>query len=288
MARAATNIADTITDEVIEQYSTDGVVCLRGVISEDWIELLRDGVEHNLTHPSSRGRVWYSDDDGQRSLYDSQVWQDIEQYERFVLESPMAEIAGRLMRASAVNFFFDAIFCRTAGTQFRTPFHQDEPYWSVDGFDTCSAWMPLVEVEKRSALEFVRGSHRWNRRFRQTNFGALTGDERDQVVHDDAPGEPFPDIEGNRTDFDLVSWDMSPGDVAVFNARMIHGGSGNLRADRDLRVFNTQWLGDDVRVLFRPEGMDPDHSAVMTELGLAPGDRISGSLYPQVWERSAE
>jgi len=280
-------IADVITDEMIEQYLTDGVVCVKGVIEPEWIELLRGGVEHNIANPSSRGRVWFSNDDGEASLYDSQVWQDIDAYRRFVLESPMAEIAGRLMNVSGVNFFFDAIFARTTGTQFRTPFHQDEPYWSVAGFDTCSAWMPLVEVEKRSALEFVRGSHRWNRRFRQTNFGALTGDARDQVVHDDVEGEPFPDIEADRESFDIVSWDMSPGDVAVFNARMIHGGSGNLRADRDLRVFNTQWLGDDVRVIFRPEGMDPDHREVMTEMGLAPGDRIGGPLYPRVWERAA-
>mgnify|MGYP005715063503 CR=1 FL=1 len=44
--------------------------------------------------------------------------------------------------------------------------------------------MPLVPVAKRSALEFVKGSHAWDVRYAQTNFGALTGDERDQVVYD--------------------------------------------------------------------------------------------------------
>ena len=121
----------------------------------------------------------------------------------------------------------------------------------------------------------------------QTNFGALTGDERDQVVYDQVEDnlEPFPDIEGNREQYEILSWDMEPGDVAIFNARMIHGGSGLLHPDRDLKVFNTQWLGDDVRVMFRPEGMDPDHSQVMTEHGLAPGDRVGGPLYPELWRR---
>ena len=32
-------------------------------------------------------------------------------------------------------------------------------------------------------------------------------------------------------------------------------------------------------------GMDPDHSAVMTEFGLMPGDRPGTGLYPQVWAR---
>ncbi len=275
---------DTVPFEDTVRFATDGVVCLRQVIDRHWIEQLRIGVERNLAQPSDRSRLWHRDGDGRTSSYDSQVWQQIPEYRRFVFESPMAAIAGRLLGATAVNFFFDAIFVRSAGSRFRTPFHQDEPYWSVEGFDTCSAWMPLVPVERKSALEFVRGSHRWTTRFRQTNFGAMTGDERDQVDFG-LDAEPFPDIEGQRRRYDIVSWDMEPGDVAAFNARIIHGGSGNLAPDRELRVFNTQWLGDDVRVVFRPEGMDPDHSAAMTAAGLRPGDRIGTDLYPEVWRR---
>ena len=55
--------------------------------------------------------------------------------------------------------------------------------------------------------------------------------------------------------------------------------SGNLADDRELKVFNTQWLGVDVRVCFRPEGMDPDHSELMQGLGLKPGQRIGTDTY---------
>jgi ectoine hydroxylase-related dioxygenase (phytanoyl-CoA dioxygenase family) len=275
-----------VTDAVVDEYSRDGVVCLRGAIESRWIDLLRAGVERNIAAPGERGRVWSNDGDGQAMRYDSQSWLRVPEYKSFILESPMAEIAGRVMAASAVNFFFDALFHRTAGNQFRTPFHQDEPFWSVEGFDTCSAWMPLVPVAKQSALECVAGSHRWNERYLQTNFGELTGDPRDQVVYTDAEDRvPFPDIEGERERYDIRSWDMEPGDVVLFNGRTIHGGSGNLAEGRELRVFNTKWLGDDVRVIFREEGMDPDHSAVMTAAGLAPGDRVSDPLYPEVWRR---
>ena len=283
-----TDGAAVITDQHVADFARDGVVCLRQVIGADWIESLRAGVDKNIAQPSTRGRVWDRDASGRVTFYDSQVWRDIAEYRDFVEHSPMAEIAGRIMDVEAVNFFFDAIFTRSSGSQFRTPFHQDEPYWSVDGFDTCSAWMPLVAVEKRSALEFVRGSHAWGHRYAQFNFAALTGDERDQVSYDEIDDDglvPFPDIEGNRADYEILSWDMEPGDVAIFNARIIHGGSGLLRPDRDLKVFNTQWLGDDVRVCFRPEGMDPDHRQVITEQGLRPGDRVGGPLYPELWRR---
>ena len=284
--RLKLTVHQSVTQETIDTYSRDGVVMLKGAISQEWIETLRRGIELNIATPSRRSRLWNRDAEGRTTFYDSQVWNQIPEYKDFVLNSPMAEIAGRVMDVSGVNFFFDAVFVRTPGVKFRTPFHQDEPFWSVIGFDTSSVWTPLVPVAKTSALEFVSGSHRWPEQFAQVNFGALTKDDRDQVTYGaDQDVVPLPDIEGNRDQYDILSWDMEPGDIAVFNARIVHGGSGNLDDDRDLKVFNTQWLGDDVRVFFREEGMDPDHSAEMTEVGLAPGDKIGTSLYPRVWER---
>ena len=51
--------------------------------------------------------------------------------------------------------------------------------------------------------------------------------------------------------------------------------------DKDLRVFNTQWLGDDVRVNFRSYGMDPDHSIKMKKFGMTSGDRVDSRVYPE-------
>lgn len=274
----------SISADVVAQFARDGVVCLRSVVAPHWLDELERGMQRHLAAPTPRARIWDRDAEGRTCFYDSQAWTSVPEYRSFIETSGIAEVAGRVMGVDAVTFYFDAVFVRTPGNQFRTPFHQDEPYWSVEGFDTCSIWMPLVPVARNSALEFVRGSHRWSTDFAQTNFGALTNDERDQVVHAD-DRVPFPDIEGNRSDYDIAGWAMEPGDIVVFNARTVHGGSGNLGPDRDLRVFNTKWLGDTVRVCFRPEGMDPDHSGVMAEHGLAHGDRLGGPLYPELWRR---
>ena len=62
-----------------------------------------------------RGRVWNRDEHGRVTFYDSQVWQEIPEYRDFVENSPMAELAGRVMNVEAVNFFFDAIFTAAPG-----------------------------------------------------------------------------------------------------------------------------------------------------------------------------
>ena len=272
-----------ISDEERLGFLRDGVICLRSVFNDEWIELLMAGLQKNLDAPGARTRIWDRTDDGRFFLYDSDNWQQIREYENFVYKSPCAQIAAELLESETVNFFFEAVFIRSCGVTFPTPWHQDEPYWSVEGMDTVSIWMPLVPVERQSALAFVPGSHRWPIRFRQADFAVLNPDGQkgvDTVEFEGDDWEPFPDIESNRDKYEVVSWEMAPGDCVAFNGRIIHGGSGALSSDRELRVFNTQWLGDDVQVRFKPHGMDPDHSDKMRLGGMQTGDRLNGDIYP--------
>jgi len=48
-----------------------------------------------------------------------------------------------------------------------------------------------------------------------------------------------------------------------------------------LQVFNTQWLGNDVKVHFKSYGIDPDHTEKMRHYGMNSGDAVDGSVYPE-------
>jgi ectoine hydroxylase-related dioxygenase (phytanoyl-CoA dioxygenase family) len=284
-----TNLLRTITRDEIEAYYRDGVLKLPGMFDEDWIEILNKGLDNNIETPTRRSRIWYKDTSGRSMFYDHTAWQGIEEYRKFIFNSPAAQICGQLMGSATVNFFFDSVFVRSTGTQFETPWHQDEPYWSVEGYDACSLWMPLVPVKRKSSLSFVPGSHRLKTVFKQYNFGDLNPVRKknvDQVDFSDIAEQEFPDINADPVRFGVVSWDMQPGDCIAFNGRTMHGGSGKLDDGYELRVFTTKWVGDDIRIKFRDCGMDPDHSPDMIEKGLKPGDRLDTDLYPMIWKRS--
>jgi ectoine hydroxylase-related dioxygenase (phytanoyl-CoA dioxygenase family) len=284
-----TKLLREITSAEIETFDADGVVLMKGMFEADWIRLLNDGLTMSRKDPTNRAAVWDRDEENREMFYDSHAWMRVPAYKRFIMESPCAELAGRLMGAMAVNFFFDAIFCRSAGTQFKTPWHQDEPYWSVSGFQTCSIWMPLVSVEAKSALSVVPGSHRWAKVFKQVDFGEYNPDGNENLKHSDfsilVDAPELPDIDGDLQKYKPRSFDMEPGDALVFNGRCIHGGSGMLADDRELRVFNTKWCGDDVRIESKLWGMNPDHMNEMSSVGLKPGDPLGTELYPQLWGR---
>ena len=284
-----TNLLRTITRDEIETYYRDGVLKLPGMFDKDWVEILNKGLDNNIETPTRRSRIWYKDTSGRSMFYDHTAWQGIEEYRKFIFNSPAAQICGQLMGSATVNFFFDSVFVRSTGTQFETPWHQDEPYWSVEGYDACSLWMPLVPVKRKSSLSFVPGSHRLKTVFKQYNFGDLNPVRKknvDQVDFSDIAEQEFPDINADHVRFGVVSWDMQPGDCIAFNGRTMHGGSGKLDDGYELRVFTTKWVGDDIRIKFRDCGMDPDHSPDMIEKGLKPGDRLDTDLYPMVWKRS--
>ncbi len=281
-----TELPREITHEEIETWHRDGVVLLEAMFDEDWIELLKRGLAENCEKPTHRARTWDRDSSGRTMFWDSQAWQGIEEYQKFIFNSPAARLAGKLLQSKEINFFFDAVFVRSPGTRFATPWHQDEPYWSIEGYDTCTIWMPLAPVKKKSALAYVPGSHLNNRIFDQYNFGDLNPDGKTDVDQVDFSGiaeQSIPDIDADPERYGVVSWDMAPGDCVVFNSRILHGGSGNLDEDQGLQVFTSKWMGDDVRIKFRECGMDPDHSDIMTQYGLKPGDRPGTELYPRVW-----
>lgn len=282
------NPSRAVTSDEITTFERDGVVLLKGLFDQPWIDLLDRGLTHNCAKPTDRSRIWDRDAQGRTMFWDSQAWQGIDEYRAFVFDSPAASIAGHLMQSARINFYFDAVFVRSPGTQFSTPWHQDEPYWSIEGFNTCTLWMPLCSVKKENALAYVPGSHRQDSVFYQYNFGDLNPDGKttvDQVDFSAIAESELPDIDSDPERYGVISWDMEPGDCVAFNSRIIHGGSGKLAEDTGLRVFTSKWLGDDVKIKFRECGMDPDHSEIMTQAGLKPGDRPGTDLYPEIWSR---
>ena len=64
------------------------------------------------------------------------------------------------MGSQTVRLYHDHVLVKEPGTRQRTPWHQDQPYYNVDGRQNASMWFPVDPVPRASTLEFVAGSHR--------------------------------------------------------------------------------------------------------------------------------
>ena len=271
-----------VTEQQVESYRQDGVVLLRNVLDRHWLEILAEGIEQNLHEPSKRAVENVNDPaSGAHFFYDARTYGELRAYDRVMMESPMAEVVAPLMGSSSAVLFYISVFVRRPGTRERTPWHQDKPSWSATGEHACSAWVALDSVPRETALEFIRGSHRWPDQFERPAFfqeGYANDDRRNQV--------PFPDIESERDRYDILGWDMNPGDCLVFHGLTVHGGSGDLPAGLGRRAVSVQWLGDDARFRLVPGGDDPRMGEELQRHGVEVGDPLICDMCPVVWPRA--
>ena len=90
----------------------------------------------------------------------------------------------------------------------------------------------------------------------------------------------MPDFEQLRETYDLLGWEMRPGDVQCFHGHVIHGAAGN-NTTGERRTFQARLSGDDMTYIERDADMHP----VFPQCGLKPGDPIGGPMFPELWRR---
>ena len=262
-----------LDNALIEDFKGDGAVVLRGVFSEDWIDKLRRGLDHNIETPGAYTRG-YSEGDGPGNFFgDYCNWQRIPEYEDFVRNSPVSSYARALMGTRKANFFHEHVVVKEPGTLEKTPWHHDQPYYCVDGDDSVSLWVPLDPVPKRYGVEFIAGSHNWGRLFRPTKFIGVDYEQENDGF------ETIPDFDAERDQHRILSFDLEPGDCVAFHFRTVHGAPGNGSASTRRRAIAWRWTGDDARYVLRNGVMSPPFHE-MDACTLKPGDVMDCDLFP--------
>jgi ectoine hydroxylase-related dioxygenase (phytanoyl-CoA dioxygenase family) len=262
----------------IEAFERDGAICLRGAFTQHWLDVIAEGIEREVAAPGT-GFVEQQDRGlPGRFMTDYCPAQQIREFQDFITNSPVAEIAGRVMRSSTARFLMDVLWIKEPGTVKRTAWHHDQPYFCVDGKQMCSIWLPVDPVPASAALRFLAGSHRWGRWFRPR---LTSGRELYTFGNDDKPWETQPDFDAELDRHRVLSWDLQPGDCLVFHALTVHGAPGNPHAARRRRVLTTVWFGDDATYGVRPSPPRPNFEGH----GVKPGEPLRSPYFPQIWPR---
>ena len=241
-------------------FARDGVVMLRGAVAGDWIERLRAAVAEAA--PPGDTPAFHNI----ANLYRSQsVWRE------FVLDGPLPALVADVIGARRIVAYADVLLVKEAGAAARTPWHHDMPYWPFRAERACSAWTALDEVTAANgAMEYVAGSHRWDRWFKPA--GATTQPIAESV-------EDMPDLDAQRDRHRLLRWNMMPGDVLVHHPLVVHGAGGNATGAAR-RAFSIRYVGEGSRYTGTALFGAPD-------VALTVGEPIeTGDAFPIAWERA--
>jgi len=264
-----------VTPALTDAFARDGAVCLRGLLNADEVALLRSGIDANIAAPSPRAKVASRPDDPGFFIEDFCCWQDNDAYRRVIFDSPLAAAAGLLMQSQSVRLYHDHMLTKEPGTRQKTPWHQDQPYYNIDGRQNISFWIPVDPVRRHSTLEFVAGSHNgpW---LMPRSFM----DHQAKWFPEGSLAD-LPDIEAARDRFPILGWAVEPGDVIAFHMLSLHA-AGGVDGDTRRRVFSVRMLGDDITHAPRNWVTSPPFPGLANRLPA--GAPMQDELFPVLWQ----
>jgi ectoine hydroxylase-related dioxygenase (phytanoyl-CoA dioxygenase family) len=263
-----------IDETSIERFQRDGAMRIRQLFRPQEIAILRSGIDENLAHLSPRAKVASGADDPGHFVEDFCNWQDNAHYRRFIFESALAETAGRLMKSSTARLYHDHMLTKEPGTRQPTPWHQDQPYYNIEGRQNVSFWIPVDPVNRESTLEFVAGSHLGPWLMPRSFMDAQARWFPEGSLAD------LPNIEAARDSFPILGWELEPGDAVCFHMLALHAARGVSGSNRR-RVFSVRFLGDDVTHAPRRWRTSPEFPGLREELPA--GAPMHHALFPELW-----
>jgi hypothetical protein len=259
-----------ISDEDIETYARDGVVCLRNVFDPEWLHamegparrLLIDKEDFGLL-PNNPGRY---------------MARTMEAFRRFVFESPVGEAAGRALGSKTARFFFDEIFAKGPQSTQATIWHNDRMGWPVSFESTMvpSLWIPLTPITHANSLEVIIGTQH-----HQDKYWLFSPNARKMIRPEGRP--PHPDGEAMRKDPAYAgrfkTWEMNVGDMLIVHPWALHYSHGNPTDDWRI-ALSVRVFGDDVRWSPRPDCLN---IAGVSFDEMIEGEEPGGDLFPLLW-----
>lgn len=313
------NSVQTVSSEQRAAFERDGVICLRNILTQREVRHLQNAVARQISglRRSSTGydfealasQVWnperqvdtgaaerfdmaamkemVREDLSARPLkeedpseeqgmffYDVAAWKCDRGVREVAFDSRLPELVSDLLGARYLNFWEDTTFVKAPHTRQKTAFHQDLAYFQIDGDQCVIVWIALDPVTLESgAMQYVRGSHKWGETYAPNVFIS-------QTPFRSSPEKRCPDIEAEPDKYDIVSFDVEPGDVIIHHVKTVHGAGGN-RSDNWRRAVSFRYCGDEVRYL--------DRQGAIQQVGVArdlnDGDRLFSDDYPVVWPK---
>jgi ectoine hydroxylase-related dioxygenase (phytanoyl-CoA dioxygenase family) len=252
------------TAEQVAAFERDGIVCVRGVLSAGQLDRLRVEAERCLGADNPNLMAFGAD---RRILNSFFSWMHNPGLRAVLEDTNLPAMAARFLRSRTVTLYSDDLFVKEPGSDtHRTPWHADQPAWAVRGTQVLSLWVALDPVSMTTgAVEFVRGSHRWQ----VSADGAV------------APGEPYrtmDELEAIGSRLDMIHFELEPGDMTVHHGMTIHTSGGNRSNATRRRGYAIRFVGDDV--VYQPRHGVPGGS------GLVAGQPLGSDKFPVVYRET--
>ncbi|NKB96895.1 MAG: phytanoyl-CoA dioxygenase [Pseudomonadales bacterium] len=229
----------------VSAFAKEGIVKLKGAIDADLLQEIQSCWDWSVKHPGPFATGKTTDD--QVFFVDNGNPDARSMYENLVGSTSFPQIAADLWQSSFIGFFAEEIFWKKGNAgKTETFWHQDTVYSPWGGEHWCNFWIPLVPMTGEQSIRVVRGSHLG------VMYDGTTFNPKDPTEPLWGEAGNFPrlpditaDLERDPASWDVVSFDLEPGDVVVLHPHCLHSGGGSDPATLpDRRNIVLRFFGD--------------------------------------------
>lgn len=273
-----------VSEQMKAEFANDGAIVVRGLFTSDQLKRVRQSFDYGIAHPSPVAKqVFAGTDDAHFNDFSNP--ENAGEYTAMIKELALDRLVASLWGSKNVWFLGEELFIKSGGKTGRSPWHQDTSYLAASGAHLANIWISFERLPRQNVLEIVRGSHRG------TQYdGASYMDPADPTrpLWGDGSFPRLPDVEAERkqdpTSWDVLSWDLEPGDALVFHSGSLHGGAPVTPNCPTRHTLVLRFFGDEL--YYRPlPTAKPDYPIDLREFddrSMTPGAPFRPAYYPQL------
>mmetsp|Transcript_8708 Transcript_8708/g.16212 ORF Transcript_8708/g.16212 Transcript_8708/m.16212 type:complete len:425 (-) Transcript_8708:125-1399(-) len=255
-----------ITEAQIQTLERDGVVHIKNVFDDDWVEYLRAATGHQVSNP----HFWAFAGTASK-LYDyiqRNIWQTNKAFADFYYHSAMGNVLAQCGRTDEIRVSTDLLMVNP-NKGFK--WHQDNQNGPITWDEGIRFWITMDETPATyGAPVYLKGSHR--------NTAVDEG-----AVFVDIEGEGLEDYKD-----ELLEFRTMPGDMLIWHPRTIHKVDG---PSDGIWTSYRRVLGGTVAKAGSRYHDKRGTGGVLSDLGrhgLEDMDKLSSSFFPIVYPRFNE
>jgi hypothetical protein len=254
-----------VTEEQVRTLEEDGVVLIRGVFDEEWVEYLRKATAYQVDHP----HFWAFAGTASK-LYDyiqRNVWQTNRAFANFYYHSAMGDVLRQCGRTSEIRVSTDLLMVNP-NKGFK--WHQDNQNGPITPEEGIRFWITMDETPKDyGAPVYLKGSHRNG----VVNPQAVFVDIADPGLSEYSPRDNW------------LEFRTQPGDMLVWHPKTIHKIDG---PEDGIWTTYRRVLGGTVAKAGTVYHDKRGTGGVLSDLGrhgMEDGDALKSPFFPIVYPR---
>ena len=279
---------EALTESIVTEWQKKGAVKIPQLLDPAELSACRKFYDWILANPSPVATQFF---EGEADAFFNDVGQAAGYYPRaeslFDACPSIRATVQSLFGAEQQNIWFLGyeVFHKRAGAGRHTPFHQDASFAPFHGKHLVRFWIPFERTPKSHCLEVIGGSHRgplFNpNKILMTDPATHAADGVDDTTpcfdkEEELRAMPrLPDILADPEAYDVLSWDLDPGDAVAFHLASLHGNAPVDARHPERNTLILGFFGDDC--IYKPlpvEGMG-DFLDPAAFSGLKEGDHFS-------------